>query len=115
MEQNTNVQFLEKHKEYSIYADWPPFSTSYKKRSQYLEDVDSEIKRIASKINSSDDDAYERMFSTLEVKWQDDLDEARLYQKRYGSDRDAKIDAFLAALKAEGRTEDSPDIPFGIF
>jgi hypothetical protein len=104
--------FIEKHKEYSIYGNWPPFSISSKKRNEYLEDVANEDKRIVSKINADDEDAFERMYSTLEVKWQDDLEEARLYQKRYGEE---KIDAFLAALKIEGLEEDSDGVPFGIF
>jgi hypothetical protein len=104
--------FIEKHKEYSIYGNWPPFSISSKKRNEYLEDVANEDKRIVSKINADDEDAFERMYSSLEVKWQDDLEEARLYQKRYGEE---KIDAFLAALKIEGLEEDSDGVPFGIF
>jgi hypothetical protein len=104
--------FIEKHKEYSIYGNWPPFSISSKKRNEYLEDVANEDKRIVSKINADDEDAFERMYSTIEVKWQDDLEEARLYQKRYGEE---KIDAFLAALKIEGLEEDSDGVPFGIF
>ena len=104
--------FIEKHKEYSIYGNWPPFSISSKKRNEYLEDVANEDKRIVSKINADDEDAFERMYSTLEVKWQDDLEEALLYQKRYGEE---KIDAFLAALKIEGLEEDSDGVPFGIF
>lgn len=104
--------FNKKHREYSIYGNWPPFSISTKKRSEYLEDVANEDRRIVSKINTKDEDAFERMYSTVEVKWSDDLEEARLYQKRYG---DGKIDAFLAALKIEGLEEDSDGVPFGIF
>lgn len=104
--------FDEKHREYSIYGNWPPFSISSKKRNEYLDDVAEEDRRIGSKIKAGDEDAYNRMYSTLEVKWKDDLEEARLYQKRYGSD---KIEAFLAALKIEGLEEDSDGVPFGIF
>jgi hypothetical protein len=105
-------EFAKKHREYSIYANWPPFSISSKKRNEYLEDVANEDRRIVAKINADDADAFDRMYSTLEVKWQDDLEEARLYQKRYGEE---KIDAFLAALKIEGLEEDSDGVPFGIF
>jgi hypothetical protein len=105
-------EFVEKHREYSVYADWPPFSISSKKRNDYLEDVVKEDRRIVSKINAKDEDAFERMYSTVEVKWSDDLEEARLYQKRYGKE---KIDAFLAALELEGLEEDSDGVPFGIF
>ncbi len=75
----TGEEFVKKHREYSIYADWPPFSISFKKRTAYLDDVVAEDRRIGSKIKAKDEDAYERMFSTVEVKWSDDLEEARLY------------------------------------
>lgn len=104
--------FYKKHRKYSIYGDWPPFSISIKKRSEYLQDVANEDERIGSKINAKDEDAFERIYSTVEVKWSDDLKEARLYQKRYGKN---KIDAFLAALKIEGLEENSNGVPFGIF
>lgn len=103
-----------KHEEYSFYNDFPPFTISRKKRDEYMEDVLKEENRILSKMRSNDEDAFERMFSTIDVKWEDDLDEARLYQKRYGISYQGKVDAFEKALEVEGLDEDSPGVPFGV-
>lgn len=105
-------EFIQKHKEYSLLLDWPPFSTSHKKSDGYRDDVIAEDKRIMAAAEAGEDDAYERMYSTLEAKWADDLEEARLYQKRYPNSRN---EAKQAALKAEGKEnqtwEDDSDIP----
>jgi hypothetical protein len=103
-----------KHEEYSLYIDFPPFTISRKKRDGYMDDVLKEEGRILSKMRAGDEDAFERMFSTIDVKWEDDLDEARLYQKRYGNNYDAKVEAFEKALEVEGLDEDSPGVPFGV-
>lgn len=103
-----------KHKEYSLYLDYPPFTISRKKRDEYMDDVLKEENRILSKVRNHDTDAYERMFSTIDVKWEDDIEEARLYQKRYGMNHDGKIEAFEKALEVEGLDEDSPGVPFGV-
>jgi hypothetical protein len=106
--ENTNSNFYEKHVEYSVLSSYPPFSTSLKKRDQYREDLTAEDLRIASKVNTEDEDAEERMYSTLEVKWSDDLDEARLYQKRYGKDvREAQ----KVAIEREGLNPEGLDVP----
>lgn len=103
-----------KHEEYSLYIDFPPFTISRKKRDEYMDDVLKEEGRILSKMRSGDEDAFERMFSTVDVKWEDDLEEARLYQKRYGISYEGKVDAFEKALEVEGLDEDSPGVPFGV-
>jgi|688.fasta_scaffold798695_2 hypothetical protein len=103
-----------KHEEYSSYMDFPPFTISRKKRDGFMDDVLKEEQRIISKMRSGDEDAFERMFSTVNVKWEDDIEEARLYQKRYGKDYEGKVEAFEKALELEGLDEDSPGVPFGV-
>lgn len=109
-------EFMEKHKEYSSFLDWPPFSTSLKKREEFKSDVKKEETRILNLANANDENAYDRMFSTIDAKWEDDLDEARLYKKRYA---DNPEEAQKAVLKLEGRDNVDPmddgDIPLGLF
>jgi hypothetical protein len=96
-------EFMEKHREYSLYMDYPPFSTSMKKTEEYREDCKKEIKRIFSLSDEEKEDA--RMFSTVAAKWADDLDEARLYQKRYGDSLKGKEEAQKVVYKMENRIE----------
>jgi hypothetical protein len=108
--------FVQKHKEYSLILNYPPFSTSLKKREEYASDIRSEDARIISLIQDNDEKAYERMYSTLEAKWADDLEEARLYQKRYPNNPE---EAQKVVLKMEGRENntfaDDNDLPMGLF
>lgn len=94
--------------------DWPPFTTSLKKREEYKKDVQKETERILSL--SEEEGGKERMYSTVEAKWADDLEEARLYQKRYA---DKPEEAQKAVLKLEGRENNTflndEDLPTGIF
>lgn len=106
-------EFVKKHGEYSKMLMYPPFTTSLKKREDYMADLQKESNRIATLISQDDESALERMYSTLEAKWADDLDEARLYQKRYP---DNPKDAQQAVLKMEGRDGGiDADLPLGIF
>jgi hypothetical protein len=109
-------EFMQKHKDYSLILDWPPFTTSLKKRKEFKADVQKETGRILALANAKDENAYDRMFSTIDAKWADDLDEARLYQKRYA---DNPEEAQKAVLKLEGRenndTMNDEDLPSGIF
>jgi hypothetical protein len=106
-------EFMEKHKEYSLILDWPPFTTSIKKRDSYMEDAQKEVSRINDLVVSGDEKAYDRMFSTLEAKWADDLEEARLYQKRYPNNPE---EAQKVVLKMEGREnntfDNDDDLPY---
>ena len=92
--------FTEKHTELSILADYPPFSINRAKREAFAEAIVEEGKRIQSEGGST------RPFSTLEVKFQDDIEEARLYQKRYNDIREAQ----KQAVKLEGLAEDDENI-----
>ena len=92
---------MRKEKEFALYLDYPPFSTSRKKTEEYMKDCQAEIQRIFSL--SEEQDA--RMFSTVAAKWADDLDEARLYQKRYGDSIKGKEEAQKVVYKMENRIE----------
>jgi hypothetical protein len=109
-------EFMQQMKDFSLILDWPPFTTSLKKREEFKEDVQKETKRILSLANAKEENAYDRMYSTVNAKWADDLDEARLYQKRYA---DNPEEAQKAVLKLEGRDNVDPmddgDIPLGVF
>lgn len=103
-----NALFADKHKEYSIVAQYPPFTTSFKKRTEFLDDMLKEEDRIMTKLRAGDEDAVDRMFSTVEAKWADDLEEARLYQKRYPQDQKK---AQQVVLKMEGKEIGDDDVP----
>jgi hypothetical protein len=106
-------EFMEKHKEYSLILNYPPFTTSIKKRDSYMEDAQKESSRIMTLAQAGDEKAYDRMFSTLEAKWADDIEEARLYQKRYP---DNPEEARMVVLKMEGRENNTfpedDDLPY---
>lgn len=108
--------FKEKHKEYSLILNYPPFTTSIKKRNSYMQDAQEEERRIIAMMQAGDESAFERMFSTVEAKWADDLEEARLYQKRYPNNPE---EAQKAVLKMEGRENNTfpedDDLPQFIF
>ena len=57
-------------------------------------DIEEETKRVENEAKSSTDleSTFERPYSHIEVKYETDLEEARLYQKRY-PDRDDALDA----------------------
>ncbi len=76
--------FHGKHKELSILLDYPPFTISRTKRKEFQDGI------ISAEQEMTRTDKWDRPFSTLEVKWDDDLEEARLYQKRYGNPYDAQ-------------------------
>ena len=76
--------FVEKHKELSALLDYPPFSINRNKRRDFSDAMLEEGTRIARTGE------IDRPFSTLEVKWKDDIDEAMLYKKRYNSPKEAQ-------------------------
>jgi hypothetical protein len=92
--------FQDKHQELSILSGYPPFSINRAKYKELADAIVTEGQRIQSEGGSA------RPFSTLEVKFQDDLDEARLYQKRYNN----IVEAQDAAVKLEGLAEDDENI-----
>ena len=103
--------FHKKHAEYSKLLKYPPFTISLKKSGDFRGDILKEEDRIFSEVDSGNEDAWARAFSTMEVKWDDDIEEARLYQKRYGEDIS---EARKAAMKLNNLTEDDQDVPLFI-
>lgn len=92
--------FQDKHQELSILLDYPPFSINREKREDFRQGILSENERIRNTGEIS------RPFSTIEVKFQDDLEEARLYQKRYNSPKKAQD----AALEMNNMTADDEGV-----
>jgi hypothetical protein len=101
--------FHKKHVEYSKLMHFPPFSISKNKTDEYRNDFLKEEDRIFSELETSKVWPA-RPFSTFEVKWDDDIEEARLYYKRYGG-YNGRGDAQEAAIKLNNLTEDDTDVP----
>jgi hypothetical protein len=100
--------FHKKHVEYSKLMQYPPFTLSLKKVREFNDDLLKEEDRIFSELDSGNEDGWARAFSTMEVKWGVDIEEARLYQKRYGKD---VVEARKAAMRLTKLTEDDEDVP----
>ena len=43
-----STELMKKEKEFALYLDYPPFSTSRKKTEEYMKDCQAEIQRIFS-------------------------------------------------------------------
>lgn len=80
---------------------WP---SRTKVGEELAQDIDEETNRVEneSKSSSNMSSTFERPYSHIEVKYEIDLEEARLYQKRYPDREDA-----LAAVrkKESNKTE----------
>ena len=98
---------------------YPPFSTSMEKMEAFNDALNlaaSTInKKVATVLSGGAEwgspqfiKAFEGAFSALESEWQDDLDEATLYMKRYGDDY---LTAQEQALSIDGRKVSDPDVP----
>ena len=121
IESSPNVKFIKQYESLGILHKYPPFSTDIEMTESYLDDLHAATRSVSAKLNGAMDSSepvdegspefsrlFEGAFEGLESKWADDLDIARLYQKRYGSDY---YTAQEEALASEGRTTDSPDVP----
>ena len=86
--------FLEKHREYSIILKYPPFSLSNKVRGEYRDDLQKEEIRLRSDFENGESDAFDDMFASIDTKWADELEEARMYQKRYSDPKEAQAAGF---------------------
>jgi hypothetical protein len=78
----------EVHKELSLLLDFPPFSIDEKQRQMFSHE-------FIHAIDDQEDDPYAGVMK----KWADEIDEARMYQKRYSDDPEA---ATQAAAKLQG-------------
>jgi hypothetical protein len=100
--------FYQKHSKYSKLIQYPPFSISLKKSRSFTDDLLKEENRVLSEKSDGNENAFSRSFSTLEVKWQDDIDEAILYQKRHGVDT---VAARKSAIELNNLDENDDDVP----
>jgi|GEM_PF-1319276 len=90
-------QFTDRFNELMDLTDYPPFSINLEKHNEYREEVMAYSVKISEQIRESDA-IEDRPFSTLMAKWEDDLDEAKLYKQRYGRD-------FVGAQKAAAKND----------
>jgi len=81
-------ELVETHKELSLLVDYPPFSIDLKQQNNFIEDFTLGI-----------DDEEDDPFAEVMQKWADQIEEARMYQKRYPNDPEA---ATQAAAKIQG-------------
>lgn len=115
------AEYLSKYQALGMLRKFPPFSTDLDMTEQYVDDLHAATRAVTEKVNAdrdSDDPAdegsvefarmFEGAFESVERKWADDLDIARLYSKRYGDDY---LTAQEEALTMEGLTIESPNVP----
>jgi hypothetical protein len=76
------------HQELSLLVDYPPFSINPKEQNNFVED-------FTLGIDEDEDDP----FAEVMQKWAEEIEEARMYQKRYPNDSEA---ATQAAAKIQG-------------
>lgn len=116
-----NVKFMKQYETLGALRKYPPFSTNIDTTEEFLEDLHGATRSVSSRVNAARDSSepvdegsadfallFEGAFESVEEKWGDDLDIARLYQKRYGSDY---YSAQEEALQSEGLTPESPNVP----
>jgi hypothetical protein len=121
MSKDPRAEYLSKYQALGMLRKFPPFSTDLDMTERYVDDLHAATRAVSDKINAdleSDDPAdegsvefakmFEGAFESVEQKWADDLDIARLYSKRYGDDY---LTAQEEALNMEGLTTDSPNVP----
>lgn len=90
--------YNKRHRELSALMDYPPFSINLQKHNDYIDEILAYSNRIDRQIAESGE-IEDRPFSTFMAKWEDDIEEAELYKKRYGKDL---VGAQKAAAKTEG-------------
>lgn len=81
-------ELAETHKELSLLVDYPPFSINPKEQNNFVED-------FTLGLDEDEDDP----FAEVMQKWAEEIEEARMYQKRYPNDSEA---ATQAAAKIQG-------------
>ena len=81
-------ELVETHTELSLLLDFPPFSIDEKQREMFSHE-------FIHAIDDQEDDPYAGVMK----KWAEQIEEARMYQKRYSDDPEA---ATRAAAKIQG-------------
>ncbi len=108
--------FMQEHTHLSQLMDYPPFTTSSKKFHEFEDALTAAVDVMAKKLSELQDDmgserdgAFKDVYLAVVTKFISDIEEAELYQVRYGADiRSAQV----AALEAGGKTlDDDDDVP----
>ena len=82
------AKLVETHRELSHLLEFPPFSINSEQRQQFAHE-------FIHAIDDQEDDPYAEVMQ----KWADEIEEARMYMKRYPNDSEA---AKQAAAKIQG-------------
>ena len=109
------LMFMQEHTHLSQLMDYPPFTTSMEKYREFADALTMAYDVLAKKLGELQDDmgperdgAFKDVHLALVTKFISDIEEAELYQVRYGADIQS---AQAAALEAEGKTLDDDDVP----
>ena len=109
------LMFMQEHTHLSQLMDYPPFTTSMEKYREFADALTISYDVLAKKLGELQDDmgperdgAFKDVHLALVTKFISDIEEAELYQVRYGADIQS---AQAAALEAEGKTLDDDDVP----
>jgi len=107
--------FMQEHTHLSQLMDYPPFTTSRKKFHEFGDALTMSYDVLAKKLGELQDDmgperdgAFKDVYLAVVTRFISDIEEAELYQVRYGADIQS---AQAAALEAEGKTLDDDDVP----
>ena len=107
--------FMQEHTHLSQLMDYPPFTTSIEKYEEFQNALSAASDVISKKLDKLDDDmgserdgAFKDVYLAVVTRFISDIEEAELYQVRYGADIQS---AQAAALEAEGKTLDDDDVP----
>ena len=109
------LMFMQEHTHLSQLMDYPPFTTSMEKFREFEDALTMAHDVIAKKLGLLEDQmgprgdsAFKDVYLAVVTKFISDIEEAELYQVRYGADIQS---AQAAALEAEGKTLDDDDVP----
>ena len=109
------LMFMQEHTHLSQLMDYPPLTTSRKKLHEFEDALNVAYDVLAKKLGLLEDQlgpgrdsAFKDVHLALVTKFISDIEEAELYQVRYGADSQS---AQAAALEVEGKTLDDDDVP----
>lgn len=88
---------LEMYQKLEKWLEWPPFTASRTKRTEYRHALLAAVEQDLERPN---------LFKSVADEWANDIAEAEMYSKRYANDI---VGAQKAAMKISGLTEDDDD------
>lgn len=102
------VNYMEKikkaHTEMSVLMDYPPFVGDLERK--FRNEFQNEYSLLADRVEKHSEDGnygavvLEEPFAELAKKYKDELEEAKLYLKRYGNTADGSLEAHEAYKKS---------------